>query len=84
VTKPQLAQCMLAVVQAADVFGPWVTGDEVYGSDPRLQRWLEDQKQLFVLAVCSHERLWISTGVTTGRSRPPTWQRSYHVSTGSG
>lgn len=66
---------MLARVRAADVFGPRVTGDKVNGSDPRLQRWLEDQKQPFVLTVCSHERLWISTRVTSGRSRPSTWRR---------
>lgn len=66
---------MLARVRAAGAFGPWVIGDEVYGSDPSLNRWPKDQRQPFVLAVRRHERLWISTGATSGRSWPPMWQR---------
>src|SRR5262245_30358358 len=37
-TKPQLAQRMLARALTAGVRVPWVTGDEVYGSDPALRR----------------------------------------------
>ncbi len=61
-TKPQLARCMLARALAAGVRVPWVTADEVYGSDPGLRHWLEEQHQPFVLAVRRNERLWISTG----------------------
>jgi SRSO17 transposase len=39
-----------------------VTADAVYGSDPALRRWLEEQRQPFVLAVRANERVWISTG----------------------
>jgi hypothetical protein len=31
---------MLARALTAGVRAPWVTADEVYGSDPRLRRWL--------------------------------------------
>ena len=36
----------------------WVTGDSVYGASRTLRRWLEEQKQPFVLAVPSNESLW--------------------------
>jgi SRSO17 transposase len=61
-TKPQLAQRMVARALAAGVGVPWVTADEVYGSDPGLRHWLEDHQQSFVLAVRTNERIWISTG----------------------
>src|SRR5262245_3343224 len=61
-TKPQLAQRMLARALTAGVRVPWVTGDEVYGSDPALRRWLEAEEQAYVLAVRSNERVWSSTG----------------------
>lgn len=61
-TKPQLAQRMLARVLAAGIRAPWVTADEVYGSDQALRRWLEEQRQPFVLAVRANERVWLSTG----------------------
>lgn len=61
-TKPQLGQRMLARALAAGVRVAWVTGDEVYGSDPDLRRWLEAQEQPYVLAVRANERVWISPG----------------------
>jgi SRSO17 transposase len=61
-TKPQLAQRLLARALTAGVRGPWVTADAVYGSDPALRRWLEEQRQPCVLAVRANERVWISTG----------------------
>jgi len=36
----------------------WVLGDEVYGSDRRLRRDLEQQERPFVLAIRSNEKLW--------------------------
>jgi SRSO17 transposase len=60
--KPQLAQGMLTRAWAAGVRAPWVTGDEVYGSDPGLRRRLEEERQPAVLAVRSNELTWISTG----------------------
>lgn len=61
-TKPQLAQRMLDRVLAAGIRVPWVTADEVYGSDPALRHWLEEQRQPFVLAVRANERVWLSSG----------------------
>jgi SRSO17 transposase len=40
-TKPALAQAMLARALDAGVPAAWVTGDEVYGADPRLRACLE-------------------------------------------
>jgi SRSO17 transposase len=40
VTKPQLAQHMLARAFGAGVPAKWVTGDSVDGDDRRLRRWL--------------------------------------------
>jgi SRSO17 transposase len=61
-TKPPLAQRMLRRVREAGIRVPWVTADEVYGSDPELRQWLEDQRQPYVVAVRANERVWISTG----------------------
>jgi len=50
-TKPQLALKMVQRTRAAGVIPPWVTGDEVYGSDDPLRQWLEEHQQAYVLAV---------------------------------
>ena len=60
-TKPQLAQMMLErAVESGIPFG-WVTGDEVYGSDRNLRRWLEREGIPHVLAIKSNEQLWAWT-----------------------
>jgi SRSO17 transposase len=54
-TKGDLAQAMLTRAFAAGVPAAWVTGDEVYGNDGGLRRWLEAEQRPYVLAVaCSH------------------------------
>jgi SRSO17 transposase len=54
-TKGALALVILARAFAAEVPAAWVTGDEVYGNDGDLRRWLEAQGRPYVLAVaCSH------------------------------
>lgn len=54
-TKPQLARRMLERAFAAGVPAAWVTGDEIYGTDPDLRRWLEAERHPYLLAVsCSH------------------------------
>jgi SRSO17 transposase len=50
-TKPQLAQRMLERAHAADGPVQWVLADEVYGKSQELRRWLEEQRQSYVLAV---------------------------------
>jgi SRSO17 transposase len=57
-TKGQLAKGMLARAFAADIPAAWVTGDEVYGNDGRLRRWLEEQQRPYVLAVSCTHRVW--------------------------
>jgi SRSO17 transposase len=54
-TKPALATQMLTRTLDAGVPAAWVTGDEVYGSDPKLRAELEARGIGYVLAVaCDH------------------------------
>jgi SRSO17 transposase len=57
-TKPQLARAMLAGAFAAQVPAAWVTGDEVYGNDGSLRRWLEGEQRPYVLAVACSHHIW--------------------------
>ncbi len=57
-TKPELARVMLERALDARVPARWVTGDEVYGNDRRLRRWLEARRQPFVLAIKATEGFW--------------------------
>ena len=57
-TKPGLAKVMLARAFAAGVPAAWVTGDEVYGGDGGLRRWLESQRRPYVLAVRANQYVW--------------------------
>jgi SRSO17 transposase len=85
-TKPALATAMLARALDAGVPATWVTGDEVYGANPRLRTELETRGVGDVLAVaCDHR---VPTGAGAQRAdalvrRLPAraWQR---VSAGPG
>ncbi len=66
-TKGQLAQLLLARALQAGVPHAWITGDEVYGNDGHLRRWLETQGEAYVLAVRGNMLLW-----TWDESSPPT------------
>jgi SRSO17 transposase len=57
-TKPMLGRRMLEQAFKAGMHSGWVAGDEVYGRDGKLRRWLEKQHQPCVLAVASDQRLW--------------------------
>ena len=57
-TKGQLAKELLARAFAAGVPARWVSGDEVYGDDGHLRRWLEEQRRPYVLAVSCAHRVW--------------------------
>jgi SRSO17 transposase len=57
-TKPMLGQHMLERAFAAGIPCGWVAGDEVYGHDGKLRRWLEEHHRPYVLAVGSDQRLW--------------------------
>lgn len=57
-TKPELAREMLARAFAVGVPAGWVTGDEMYGNDTDLRRWLEAGSHPYVLAVSCGHPLW--------------------------
>ncbi len=57
-TKGELARAMLARAFAAEVPAAWVTGDEPYGNDGELRRWLEAQQRPYVLAVARSHAVW--------------------------
>ena len=79
-TKPELARRMIERALDAGVPCTWVTGDEVYGGNPGLRRWLEARGQAYVLAVACNEALcWPGPARARAdeiaRSRPPAaWQ----------
>ena len=72
-TKPQLARLMLERAVEAGVPFRWVTGDEVYGSDRNLRRWLEGADIPHVLAIKSNEKLWVLTDKGPGQVRADNW-----------
>lgn len=57
-TKPMLGQRMLERAFATGLPAGWVAGDEVYGRDGKLRRWLEGRQQPYVLAIAADQRLW--------------------------
>ena len=79
-TKGELAQTMLARAFAAQVPAAWVTGDEIYGNDGALRRWLEAHLRPYVLAVaCSHpvwqEGVQVRVDALVERIPEAGWQR---------
>ena len=58
-TKPALGRRMIERAQQAGVPFRWVTGDEVYGNDSQMRRWLEGRKIFYVLAVsCQYQAFY--------------------------
>lgn len=57
-TKPMLGRRMLERAFQAGMPCGWVAGDEVYGHDSKLRRWLQERRQPYVLAVAADQRLW--------------------------
>jgi SRSO17 transposase len=57
-TKTGLAREMLERAFKAGVPAAWVTGDEVYGSDGGLRRWLEKEGRPYALAVRENQYVW--------------------------
>jgi SRSO17 transposase len=58
-TKPELARAMLRRALRAGVPARWVTADEVYGSDSKFRRLVEDAGLSYVVAVTSAQRLFL-------------------------
>ena len=79
-TKGDLAQAMLERAFAAAVPAAWVTGDEVYGNDGDLRRWLEGERRAYVLAVACAHAIWqhgeqVRADVLVGQVPADGWQR---------
>jgi SRSO17 transposase len=55
VTKPQQALQMLKRLGHAGLPAKWVTGDTVYGGCGYLRRWLQEQRQAYVLALACND-----------------------------
>lgn len=59
-TKPALAMRMLGrALDAGGLRPDWVLADEVYGSDGKFRRFLEERDRPYVLAVSGQQRLWV-------------------------
>ncbi len=58
-TKPAQGIAMLEHAWAQGVPMRWVTGDEVYGNDPRLREKVQGQGLGYVLAVSSTTPIWV-------------------------
>ena len=68
-TKGELARAMLARAFAAEVPAAWVTGDEPYGNDGELRRWLEQQRRPYVLAVARSHAVWAGVDGAPAQAR---------------
>ena len=71
-TKPELARKMIERAVKAGVPFAWVAGDEVYGGNPGLRSWLEEQEIPYVMAVACSEMISVKAGVPArGRAGGP-------------
>ena len=61
-TKPALATGMLVRAVLAEVPARWLTGDEVYGADPRLRAECEANRLGYVLAIGCDRRIPTDSG----------------------
>jgi len=66
-TKPHLARVMLQRALASGLRPTWVVGDEVYGNDGALRRWLEERRQPFVLTIRADTKLWCAVRNAPGQ-----------------
>jgi SRSO17 transposase len=69
-TKPELGRRLLASLHAQDRLPGWVTGDEVYGRDPRLRAWLESPgvDTGYVLGVAASTPITLTAGRPAARA----------------
>ena len=85
-TKPTLARELLARAVAAKVPAAWVTGDEVYGADPKLRTAIVGHGLGYVLAVAANRRVPTPAGPIRVDRLPaqlPPWAWQKH-SAGAG
>ncbi len=85
-TKPTLARTMITDALDAETPAAWVTGDEVYGQDPKLRAELARRALGYVLAVA--RTYPVATGIGARPAIEPVrrlparaWQR---ISAGPG
>jgi SRSO17 transposase len=85
-TKPMLAKHAILDALAAGVPAKWVTGDEVYGGDPKLRNALQDKRIGHVLAVaCDHRVPAYNTSIRADVLAAGVPKRSWQVlSAGAG
>lgn len=57
-TKSELGMELLERAFSASAPEGWVTGDEAYGKNGELRRWIEEQGRPYVLAVASNQYVW--------------------------
>jgi SRSO17 transposase len=84
-TKPQLALGMIERALDVGVPARWVVADEVYGSDSKFRRALEERDQAYVVAVKSNEKptTWppyrppgqVAVAALRTGLEPAAWQR---------
>ena len=60
--KPELARKMIERAMKADVPFAWVAADEVYGQNPGLRAWLEQEQVSYVMAVPCSEMITAGAG----------------------
>lgn len=70
--------------EAAGVAASWMVGDEVYGDDGKLRRWLEAQKKPYVLAVARSHPLMVAfrskrAEEVVAEAPPEVWARAARV-----
>jgi SRSO17 transposase len=71
-TKPELARKMIERAVTAEVPFAWVAGDEVYGGNPGLREWLEEEGISYVMAVaCRRDDHRPGGAVPRGRAGGP-------------
>jgi len=85
-TKTQLAHAMILRAFEAGLRPSWVTGDEVYGRDGELRRFLEQRHQRYVLAVAANTYVWrgfiqVKAGRVVSELKSADWTR---LSAGAG
>jgi SRSO17 transposase len=79
-TKPELARRLVERALDAGARPAWVVADSVYGADSKLRFFLEGRNQPYVLAVASHQCVWVELTqqrVKTLAAQVPAdaWQR---------